>query len=71
MNYIPRAIERYIDRSAKAFKCVLLTGARQTGKSTMLKRLFPSYKYVPLDDPFVEDQAKENPDAEPAPGILG
>ena len=28
----------------------------------MLKRLFPAYKYVPLDDPFIEDQAKENPD---------
>ena len=62
MNYIPRAIERYVDRSAKTFKSVLLTGARQTGKSTMLKRLFPAYKYVPLDDPFIEDQAKENPD---------
>lgn len=62
MNYIPRAIERYMEHSAKTFKCVLLTGARQTGKSTMPKRLFPLYKYVPLDDPFVEDQAKENLD---------
>ena len=62
MNYIPRALEQYVEHSAKTFKCVLLTGARQTGKSTMLKRLFPLYKYVPLDDPFVEDQAKENPD---------
>lgn len=62
MNYIPRAVESYINHSAKTFKCVLLTGARQTGKSTMLKRLFPSYKYVPLDDPFIENQAKENPD---------
>lgn len=62
MNYIPRAVESYINHSAKTFKCVLLTGARQTGKSTMLKRIFPSYKYVPLDDPFIEDQAKENPD---------
>ena len=42
-------------------KCLLLTGARQAGKSTLLKRNFPDYKYVPLDDPFVEDQAKENP----------
>ena len=62
MNYIPRTIEQYVKHSAKTFKCVLITGARQTGKSTMLKRLFPSYKYVPLDDPFVEEQAEENPD---------
>ena len=62
MNYIPRAVQRYVERAVKTFKCVLLTGARQTGKSTMLKRLFPAYRYVPLDDPFVEDQARENPD---------
>ena len=23
--------------------------------------LFPDKKYVPIDDPFIEDQAKENP----------
>lgn len=62
MKYIPRAIEGYIERSVKTFKSVLVTGARQTGKSTMLKRLYPAYKYVPLDDPFVEDQARDNPD---------
>lgn len=62
MNYIPRAIQRYVEHASKTIKCVLLTGARQTGKSTMLRRLFPSYKCVPLDDPFVEDQTRENPD---------
>ncbi len=61
MEYIPRAIEPYVQHGAGTFKCLLLTGARQAGKSTLLKRNFPDYKYVPLDDPFVEDQAKENP----------
>ena len=27
----------------------------------MLKTLFPDKKYVPIDDPFIEDQANENP----------
>ena len=27
----------------------------------MLQELFPDKKYVPLDDPFIEDQANENP----------
>ena len=27
----------------------------------MLKALFPEKKYVPIDDPFIEDQANENP----------
>ena len=61
MKYISRSIEEYIKASEKTFKCVLVTGARQTGKSTMLKVLFPEKKYVPIDDPFIEDQANENP----------
>ncbi|MBQ7714491.1 MAG: ATP-binding protein [Clostridia bacterium] len=61
MKYIHRHIEDVVADSEKTFKCVLLTGARQTGKSTLLQELFPDKKYVPLDDPFIEDQANENP----------
>ena len=61
MKYIHRSIEDIVKASDKTFKCVLVTGARQTGKSTMLKTLFPEKKYVPIDDPFIEDQAKGNP----------
>ena len=61
MKYIKRSIEELVKSSDKTFKCVLVTGARQTGKSTMLKALFPDKKYVPIDDPFIEDQANDNP----------
>ena len=61
MKYIKRSIEELVNTSNRTFKCVLVTGARQTGKSTMLKALFPDKKYVPIDDPFIEDQANENP----------
>ena len=61
MKYIKRSIEDFVISSDATFKCVLVTGARQTGKSTMLKALFPGKKYVPIDDPFIEDQANENP----------
>ncbi len=60
MDYIKRSIEDVIKKSDKTFKCVLITGARQTGKSTLLKNLFPEKKYVSFDDPFIEDQAKQN-----------
>ena len=62
MKYINRAIEEYVKQSTHTFKCVLITGARQTGKSTTLKEIFPEYKYIPLDDPFIEEQAKDNAD---------
>ena len=61
MKYIERSIEDIVLRSDRTFKCVLVTGVRQTGKSTMLKKLFPDKKYVSLDDPFIEEQAREQP----------
>ena len=63
MKYIQRSIEELAQKIDKTFKCVLVTGARQTGKSTILKKLFPNKKYVSFDDPFVEEQAKENPNS--------
>ena len=61
MKYIKRALEDIVLRSDKTFKCILITGARQTGKTEMIKKLFPDKKYVPIDDPFIEEQAKNNP----------
>ena len=48
MEYLRRAVEEIVLQSEKAFKCILVTGAKQTGKSTMLK-------YVPMDGPFIEE----------------
>ncbi|SHI49070.1 hypothetical protein SAMN02745229_03174 [Butyrivibrio fibrisolvens DSM 3071] len=62
MEYIKRAIEDVIEHSAQTFKCTLITGARQTGKSTLVKHLFADVKRVSFDDPFVEEQAKTNPE---------
>ena len=61
MEYIKRAIEDIAEHSDKTFKSILITGARQTGKTEMIKHLFPDKKYVLIDDPFVEDQANTNP----------
>ena len=61
MEYIHRAIEEVALKTDRTFKCVLVTGARQTGKTEMIQHLFPDKKYVLLDDPFVEDQANSNP----------
>ena len=60
MKYIERSIERKVLENVRNYKSVLITGARQVGKSTILKKIFPDYKYISLDDPFLEQQAKEN-----------
>lgn len=61
MEYIKRAIEEIALQTDRTFKCLLITGARQTGKTEMIRKLFPDKKYVLLDDPFVEEQANDNP----------
>lgn len=59
MNYIPRALEDRLRKYEKTYKALLVTGPRQVGKSTLLKKTFPHRKYVSLDDPFLEEQARE------------
>ena len=61
MQYIKRAVEDIALHSDHTFKSILITGARQTGKTEMIRKLFPDRKYVLIDDPFVEDQANNNP----------
>ena len=59
MDYISRALEERLHKYEKTYKAILITGARQVGKSTLLKKVFPDRNYVSLDDPFMEQQAKE------------
>jgi len=40
---------------------VVLTGARQTGKTSTLLRLFPKYGFVSLDLPTEAEQAEKEP----------
>ncbi len=61
-KYIHRSIEQIVQSYVQNYKAILVTGSRQVGKSTLLKKLFPNYKYVTLDDPFLEKQARDNGD---------
>jgi len=61
--WIPRQIEPRLHRSAGTRPVVVLTGARQTGKTSTLRRLFPAYGFVSLDLPAEAEQAEKEPDA--------
>lgn len=74
MRYYPRHLESQILESANYFKAILLLGARQVGKSTLLTHLFPEIKtfvFDPIQDLY---NARRDPDlfleSFPAPLIL-
>ncbi|HPK17141.1 MAG TPA: ATP-binding protein [Clostridia bacterium] len=63
MQYISRELERKFLRMSAFFKAVLVTGARQVGKTTMLKHLAQGQNrtYVSLDDMMVRTLAQTDP----------
>lgn len=59
--WIPRAVESRLRHSAKTRPVVVLTGARQTGKTSTFLRMFPNYAFVSLDLPAEAEQAEKEP----------
>ena len=60
--YINREIQETLMHALAQFKCVLITGARQTGKTTLLKHLLENtYNYITLDDMSELHHALESP----------
>src|SRR5208337_4320706 len=59
--WIQRDLEAPLQRSARTRPVVVLTGARQTGKTSTLLRLFPNHGFVSLDLPTEAEQAEKEP----------
>ena len=72
--WIPRYVESRLLQSARTRPVIVLTGARQTGKTSTLRRLFPGHGFVSLDLPTEAEQAERDPSAflrrHPAPVII-
>lgn len=64
MEYISRNLEAVVMQVTKEFPAVLVTGPRQVGKTTMLKKLMEGTdrKYVSLDDLNERSLAKNDPE---------
>lgn len=73
--YWNRAIEEIVTKAAKQFSAVVLTGPRQSGKTTLLQHLFrETHGYVSLDDPQIRLMAETDPrlflEKNPSPLII-
>lgn len=74
MAFVPRVMESALRRAVRTFPATLLTGARQTGKTTLLKHAFGrSHRYLSLERPDVRGRALADPVAflaEHAPPVI-
>ncbi len=73
-RYIPRLISQYLKKGLQHFPSVVVVGARQVGKSTLIQHLFPEYDYVQFDPYEDVENARQDPDFfldnRPAPLII-
>lgn len=60
-KYINRSIEKEILQAAQYFSVISVTGPRQSGKSTLLKHLFPDFKKFSLKDVHIREFAINDP----------
>lgn len=74
-KYIERSLEPVLKRAVAEFPAVVLTGPRQSGKTTLLRHLFGAdYRYVSLEPPDIRAVAREDPrgflELNPPPAIF-
>ena len=72
--WIQRSISSQLKASVLSRPAVVVTGARQVGKTSLIEKLFPDYNSVTLDLPSEAEQAETDPAAflkrHPAPLII-
>ena len=61
MSYIPRNAEPRLQHFADGYPVVVVTGPRQSGKSTLVRHAFPGCRYVSLEDLDQREFAETDP----------
>jgi hypothetical protein len=61
MRYTPRLLGPALTRAARGFGALVVTGPRRAGKTTLLRRLFPTARYALLEDPDVLSRVRADP----------
>ncbi|MBU0510202.1 MAG: ATP-binding protein [Chloroflexi bacterium] len=58
---IPRAITPKVLELSHKFPVIAITGPRQSGKTTLIRDIFPDYRYFNLENPIERNFALEDP----------
>jgi uncharacterized protein len=59
--FIPRALTDQLLKAARSFAAVIVTGPRRSGKTTLLRRVFPKASYHLLEDPDTVARLRADP----------
>ena len=60
---IKRTLATKLKQDVKSYPVILVTGPRQSGKTTLVQNIFPTYTYQNLENLTIRDYARNNPTA--------
>ena len=63
MRYTHRRLADVVVKAARNFPAVVVTGPRRSGKTTLVRHLFPRAGYVLLEDPDIQARIRNDPRA--------
>jgi uncharacterized protein len=63
MAQIPRKLAPVLEKAARHFPALVVTGPRRAGKTTLFRHTFPKAKYILLEDPDIQARVRNDPRA--------
>ena len=63
MVQIPRKLAPVLQKAARHFPALVVTGPRRAGKTTLFRHTFPKAKYILLEDPDIQARVRSDPRA--------
>lgn len=61
--FLNRELQKEVQRINKHYSVIVVTGPRQSGKTTLCKNVFKDYHYINLENPDVREQVAVSPKA--------
>ena len=61
MAFTARSLSAQILGASRQFPAIVLTGPRRSGKTSLLREIFPQATYVLLEDPDIQSRARSDP----------